>query len=95
MEGYFLRVAAWISQGLHCLILGGHHDMTVSARCYVEYRLRGNQRWRLAHDAIDAVFLMAFGQPDHCAQSFASDELFARQVLADGAAVRVKRGGAA
>lgn len=82
MKDYFLRVAAWLSQGLHCLLLGGHHDMTVSARCYVEYRLRGNQRWRRAHDAIDWLFLRLLGQHDHCKQSFLADKAFARQVLA-------------
>jgi hypothetical protein len=81
VEGYFLRVAAWISQGLHCLILGGHHDMTVSARCYVEYRLRGNQRWRTAHNSINWVFRKALKQNEHCMNSFLDDEQYARQVL--------------
>jgi hypothetical protein len=81
MKDYFIRIAAWLSQGLHCLLLGGHHDMTVSARCYVEYRLRGNQRWKRAHDAIDEMFLRLLGQKDHCQQSFQSDEEFAQQVL--------------
>jgi hypothetical protein len=29
MKTYFLWLAAWLSQGLHCIALGGHHDMTV------------------------------------------------------------------
>lgn len=81
MKDYFLRVAAWLSQGAHCLVLGGHHDMTVSARCHVEYRLKGNARWRIAHDAIDRLFLRLIGQHDHCRQSFETDKAFARQVL--------------
>lgn len=81
MKEYLLRLAAWASQGLHCILLGGHHDMTVSARCHVEYRLRGNVRRRMAHDAIDGLFLRLIGQHDHCRQSFEADEAFARQVL--------------
>lgn len=78
---YLLRAAAWVSQGIHCFFLFGHHDMTVSARCHVEYRLLGNQRWRWAHDTINAVFLRVFGQEEHCRESFASDQEFAKQVL--------------
>lgn len=81
MKAYILRLAAWTSQGLHCIILGGHHDMTLSARCYVEYRLRGKPRWRWAHDAVNLIFLTLFGQHEHCMQSFAADEAFAREVL--------------
>ena len=32
MREYLARAAAWISQGVNCLLLGGHHDQTVSAR---------------------------------------------------------------
>lgn len=81
MKTYLLRIAAWLSQGLHCIAFAGHHDMTVSARCYVEYRLLGNERWRRAHDGINWVFLKGFGQHEHCMQSFLSDEQYARQVL--------------
>lgn len=35
MREYLTRAAAWISQGVNCLLLGGHHDQTVSARAYV------------------------------------------------------------
>ena len=69
------------SQGLHYIFLFGHHNMTVSARCYVEYRLLGNERWRRAHDGINWVFLSVFGQHEHCMKSFLSDEHYARQVL--------------
>jgi hypothetical protein len=55
--------------------------MTVSARCYVEYRLLGNERWRRAHEGINWIFLRAFGQDEHCMKSFLSDEQYARQVL--------------
>lgn len=81
MKTYLLRIAAWLSQGLHCIALGGHHDMTLSARCYVEYRLRGNARWKRAHDTINGFFWLTFRQDEHCMKSFLSDEQFARQVL--------------
>lgn len=81
MKTYLLRIAAWLSQGLHCIAFAGHHDMTVSARCYVEYRLLGNERWRRAHDGINWVFLRVFGQDEHCMKSFLNDEQYARQVL--------------
>ena len=81
MKTYLLRIAAWLSQGLHCIFLFGHHDMTVSACCYVEYRLLGNQGWRRAHDGINWVFLLMLGEHEHCMKSFLSDEHYARQVL--------------
>jgi len=86
MKTYLLRIAAWLSQGLHCIALGGHHDMTLSARCYVEYRLRGNARWRLAHDAINWVFWVTLKQQEHCMASFLSDAEFARDVIKMNAA---------
>lgn len=82
MKAYFLRLAAWLSQGLHCLVLGGSHDMTLSARCYVEYRLLGNSRWRLAHDTINKLFWVLLRQEEHCQSSFRADEEFARCILA-------------
>lgn len=81
MKSYFLRLAAWLSQGLHCLVLGGSHDMTLSARCYVEHKLLGNERWRLAHETIDGLFRLLLGQRDHCKASFHADEEFAQQVM--------------
>lgn len=81
MKTYLLRIAAWLSQGLHCIAFAGHHDMTVSARCYVEYRLLGNARWRVAHDTIDGFFRLVFRQQEHCMASFLDDERNARQVL--------------
>ena len=92
MKTYLLRIAAWLSQGLHCIFLLGHHDMTVSARCYVEYRLLGNERWRRAHDGINWVLLKGFGQHEHCMQSFLSDEAFAREVAGLAARRAVKQG---
>lgn len=81
MRAYLARIAAWLSQGVHCVVLGGHHDMTVSARCYVEWRILGNRRWRWAHDAIDLVFYVTLDQRDHCARSFVDDVAYAREVL--------------
>ena len=35
MVDYFVRIAAWLSQGVNCILLGGLHDQTVSARAYL------------------------------------------------------------
>lgn len=74
MKAYFLRGAAWLSQGINCVLLGGHHDQTVSARAYVQ---RHDRRWGRAYRAINAVF---FWQKDHCRSSHASDVEFAEHI---------------
>lgn len=74
------RIAAWLSQGVNCILLGGHHDQTVSARAYVEYRLRGNRRWKHAYHGLNWLFRVVFGQDDHCLDSFLEDEHFAREI---------------
>ena len=66
--------AAWLSQGLN-LLLGGHHDMTLSARCYLN---RNRPGWRTAYRLINRLF---FWQADHCKISFQSDVRYAEQVL--------------
>lgn len=38
MKTYLLRIAAWLSQGLHCIFLFGHHDMTISASSVLRSR---------------------------------------------------------
>lgn len=77
MPSYPLRVAAYLSQGLN-LLLGGHHDMTLSARCYV---LRLQPGWRHAYRAINAI---VFWQTDHCLSSFLDDVDFAKWVTRQG-----------
>ena len=72
---YCLRVAAWLSQGANCVLLTGHHDQTVSARCYVNRHRHG---WAFARGAINMLF---FWQPDHCRASYQRDVDFARQLL--------------
>jgi hypothetical protein len=72
------RIAAWISQGVHCVVFGGHHDLTLSARCFVEYRVIGNDSWRWGYLAFNAAF---FWQEDHCRSSFLADIEFAEMVL--------------
>lgn len=37
---YLRGIVAWLSQGINCILLLGHHDMTVSARAYVAYRTK-------------------------------------------------------
>lgn len=68
------RIAAWLSQGLNCLLLLGHHDQTVSARCYIYRNMPG---WRVAYRVINAVF---FWQDNHCLRSFCRDVEFAQSV---------------
>ncbi len=72
---YLTRIAAWLSQGVNCIALAGHHDMTVSARCYIRRQKRG---WRLGYRLFNAVF---FWQENHCHSSFTRDLEFARHIL--------------
>ena len=67
MKIYLLRNAAWLSQGVNCILLGGHHDVTVSARAYLNRERRG---WKIAYRALNAVF---FWQDDHCRNSHEAD----------------------
>jgi hypothetical protein len=70
------RIAAWLSQGANCILLGGHHDCTVSARCYLQREQAG---WSLAYRVVNALF---FWQADHCYESFQRDVEWAKQVIA-------------
>ncbi len=72
---YITRVAAWLSQGANCILLGGSPDQTVSARCYVN---RNQLPWAIAYRAVNALF---FWQEDHCRDSHAADVEFAQKVL--------------
>lgn len=78
MKAYLGRISAWLSQGIHCILLGGHHDQTVSARAYMEYRLLGNRRWAKDYYFLNALFLF---QEDHCLTSYLADIEFAKEVL--------------
>jgi hypothetical protein len=71
------RIMAWLSQGVNCLLLGGHHDQTVSARAWI-----GRARWHWAAlvYVLDGLFLLVFRQRDHCRKSFEADVLFAREI---------------
>lgn len=81
MKAWLLRVAAWMSQTANLFLLAGHHDQTISARCYVN---RNKPGWRLARCAINSVFEALLLQKDHCKASHQRDVEFARQVLASG-----------
>jgi hypothetical protein len=76
MIGFLSRVAAWCSQTVNLFILLGHHDQTVSARCYVNRHKPG---WNKARNIINATF---FWQMDHCLVSFEADVRYAKQMLA-------------
>jgi len=74
MKAYFLRVSAWLSQGVNCVLLGGHHDQTVSARAYIQ---RYQPGWHVVYRTINALF---FWQDDHCRRSHAADVEFAEHI---------------
>lgn len=78
---WLLRVAAWMSQTVNLFFLFGHHDRTISARCYLNRHRRG---WRVAYRVVNAVFRFLLGQQDHCKASHLRDVEFARQVLVSG-----------
>lgn len=71
---HLYRGAAWISQGIHWFVFGGSHDMTISARAWVDQDQRG---WGLLYRTLNAI---AFWQDDHCYESFLDDLEFALQV---------------
>jgi hypothetical protein len=70
-----LRLSAWASQTVNVWLLLGHHDQTVSARCYINRYKKG---WKLAYKAINALF---FWQENHCKSSFEQDIAYALEVL--------------
>lgn len=75
IQSHLLSIAAWCSQTINLWLLFGHHDQTVSARCYVNRLRKG---WRVAYRVINGVF---FWQEDHCRESHLQDVAFAKQVL--------------
>ena len=75
MREYLTRAAAWFSQGINCLLLGGHHDQTVSARAYVNRHRFG---WGVAYRIINLLF---FWRDNHCRESHSADVEFAKEVL--------------
>lgn len=72
---YLFRTAAWLSQGINCVLLNGSPDQTVSARAYLN---RNTEYWGKAYTIINLVF---FWQEDHCRESHEADLAFARQIL--------------
>ena len=74
MIAWLLRVSAWASQTINLWVLFGHHDMTVSARCYIN---RDRKGWKVAYKCINRIF---FWQKDHCYESFLNDVKFTEEV---------------
>lgn len=70
------RIAAWLSQGVNTVLLGGHQNRTVSARAHLAAS-RGSRTGQAARRAINALF---FWQADHCRASFMRDVEFAREL---------------
>lgn len=69
------RIAAWISQGFNCFVLFGHHDMTVSARLYLN---RERKVWSVFYGLVNTIY---FWQENHCRGSWLADVIWANEVL--------------
>ena len=72
---YLTRVAAWLSQGINCVLLNGSPDQTVSARAYLNQK---DKYWGIAYYSINRLF---FWQINHCKESHEADLVFARSIL--------------
>lgn len=71
----FVRIAAWLSQGINVLLLGGHQDQTLSARLFIN---RNKKYWRIGHKVVNIIF---FWEDDHCYKSHMKDIEWARELL--------------
>ena len=71
-----LSVATLASQIVNNFIPGKyrHHNLTVSARCYIQ---RADPGWRRAYAIINGMF---FWETNHCRESFELDVEFAEQI---------------
>lgn len=78
MRDYASRLAALVSQTINCVLLGGHHDQTVSARAYVS---RHDPRWARDYRFLNWVFRQVFGSEDHCRASHERDLRWAKEIL--------------
>jgi hypothetical protein len=74
MKQWLLRISAWVSQTINLWLLFGHHDMTVSARCYIN---RHKPYWNVAYKVINKLFWF---QKNHCKESFDEDIKYAEEV---------------
>jgi len=73
---YIFNVLAAISQLVNAVI-GGHPNMTLSARAYCNQGVSG---WHVVHKLINTLF---FWQHDHCKQSWEQDEKFCEALCCD------------
>jgi uncharacterized protein YaeQ len=64
-----------MSQTINLWILLGHHDQTVSARCYCNRHRKG---WRVAYKLINLLF---WWQEDHCKASYLADVEFSNEII--------------
>lgn len=78
MREWLWRVLVVMSQMVNVVLLFGHPNETVCARCYRNRHKRG---WATAQAIIDIVF---WWQCEHCRESHLSDRRYARQVLSKG-----------
>lgn len=78
VKKYFSGLASLFSQTVNALVLGGHHDMSLSARCFTEHQLLGNYKWGPIHFFIDQLF---FWEYSHCEKSFLRDVEYSKEIL--------------
>jgi hypothetical protein len=72
-----LYISAWFSQGINCVLLGGHPDQTISARAWLN---RYIWYWGIVVKVLDGVFWLIFRQRDHCRKSHEADVAFAEYI---------------
>lgn len=74
-DNWFTRVGAWLSQGVNCIFLFGHHDQTVSARAFLN---REERIWGYVYKTINFI---VFWESDHCYESYMRDVSWASHIF--------------
>lgn len=74
-DNWVTRVAAWMSQGVNCIFLNGHHDQTVSARAFLN---KEKPIWNKVYKAINFAI---FWDKDHCYSSYLRDVAWASEMF--------------
>jgi hypothetical protein len=69
-----VKAGTLISQAINALIIGGHPDMSLSTRAYLE--ADHSQFWRFVFRAANRLF-----GPAHCFESWQSDMEYAHDIL--------------
>lgn len=75
LKAWILNVMICVSQSFNSIVLLGHPDETLSARCH---RNQHVPRWNKWREILNRIY---FWQDDHCADSYADDVVRASDVL--------------